>query len=82
MSGSELYGRIKEIESSLAKRVVFITGDVMGTDTEAFLTRTGVPYVTKPFDVKRLSAEIKRLLAIRRSKPTHQVKNQKPKAKS
>ncbi|UCH50435.1 MAG: PAS domain S-box protein, partial [Chloroflexota bacterium] len=34
MSGSELYERIKEIESSLAKRVVFITGDVMGTETE------------------------------------------------
>jgi len=82
MSGSELYGRIQEIAESLAQRVVFITGDVMGADTEAFLARTGVPYIHKPFDVKQLSTEIKRLLAKPRPKPTHQVKNQKPKVKN
>jgi CheY-like chemotaxis protein len=80
MSGSELYGRVKEIAESLAQRVVFITGDVMGADTEAFLARTEVPYIHKPFDVKQLSTEIKRLLATRRPKPTHQVKKSKTKS--
>jgi PAS domain S-box-containing protein len=80
MSGSELYERIKEISESLAQRVVFITGDVMGADTEAFLARTEVPYIHKPFDVKQLSTEIKRLLATRRPKPTHQVKKSKTKS--
>jgi PAS domain S-box-containing protein len=82
MSGSQLYKRIQEIESSLAKRVVFITGDVMGADTEAILARTGVPCITKPFDVKQLSVEITRLLAIHHPKPARQVKSQKAKAKS
>jgi PAS domain S-box-containing protein len=84
MSGSELYERIKEISESLAQRVVFITGDVMGADTEAFLARTEVPYIHKPFDVKQLKAEIGRLLAIPRPKGTakSQISNKKPKVKS
>ena len=81
MSGNELYERIKEIEPSLAKRVVFITGDVMGVDTEAILARTGVPCITKPFDIKELGAEVNRLLTGSRRKDTHQVKSQKPKVR-
>jgi len=84
MSGSELYGRIKEIAESLAQRVIFITGDVMGADTEAFIARTGVPYIHKPFDVEQLKAEIRRLLATPRPKGTakSQISNKKPKVKS
>ena len=82
ISGSELYKRIKEIAESLAQRVVFITGDVMGSDTEAFLVRTKVPYITKPFDVKGLSAEIRRLLSKQRPKRTTKSKGSKPKVKS
>jgi PAS domain S-box-containing protein len=84
MSGSELYGRVKEIAESLAQRVVFITGDVMGVDTEAFLARTGIPYIHKPFDVEQLKAEIGRLLATPRPKGTAKSKtsNKKPKVKS
>jgi signal transduction histidine kinase/FixJ family two-component response regulator len=84
MSGSELYGRVKEIAESLAQRVVFITGDVMGVDTEVFLARTGIPYIHKPFDVEQLKAEIGRLLATPRPKGTAKSKtsNKKPKVKS
>ncbi|MBM4446818.1 MAG: PAS domain S-box protein [Chloroflexi bacterium] len=80
MSGSELYERIKEIAESLAQRVVFITGDVIGVDTEAFIARTGVPYIHKPFDVKKLSTEIKRLLATPRPKGTAKSKIRSPKS--
>jgi CheY-like chemotaxis protein len=86
MSGSQLYAHIREIGLSLAKRVVFITGDVMGADTEAFLTKAGAPFITKPFEVGQLKAEIRRLLATTRpkaiAKSKLQVKNQKPKVKS
>jgi DNA-binding LytR/AlgR family response regulator len=68
------------MDASLAELVIFITGDVMGADTEAFLARTEVPYIHKPFDVKQLSTEIKRLLATRSPKPTHQVKKSKTKS--
>jgi len=61
-SGIELYRHMQKIAQSLARRVVFITGDVMGTDTRAFLSRAGAPYITKPFDTEELKREIRRLL--------------------
>ncbi|GAI47717.1 unnamed protein product, partial [marine sediment metagenome] len=39
MSGMELYENIRRITQTLARRVVFITGDVMAADTRQFLSR-------------------------------------------
>jgi PAS domain S-box-containing protein len=61
-SGIELYGRMQKIAQSFAERVIFITGDIMGTDTEAFLSRTKAPYLTKPFDVNQLKKKIEHFL--------------------
>jgi CheY-like chemotaxis protein len=61
-SGIELYGRMQKIALSLSERVIFITGDVMGTDTESFLSRTKAPFITKPFDVRQLKKKIERFL--------------------
>lgn len=63
MSGMELYKRVKKAFPSLAGRVVFITGDVMGADTMDFLTRAKASYITKPFDVKQLKKDIGRILS-------------------
>jgi len=63
MSGMELYKRVKKAFPSLAGRVVFITGDVMGADTMDFLTRAKANYITKPFDVKQLKKDIGRILS-------------------
>ncbi|MFC2045672.1 ATP-binding protein [Chloroflexota bacterium] len=57
-SGIELYGDIEGINQDLAKKVVFITGDVMGLDTEDFLGKTEIPRIMKPFDIHKLSGEI------------------------
>ena len=65
MSGSELYRRIQKIARSLARRVVFITGDVIGASTTAFLSRTKTPYIAKPFDAEELKRYINRILAER-----------------
>jgi len=80
LSGSELYELIRNIAVSLEKRVVFITGDVMSADTEAFLTRTKAPFIAKPFNVRHLKSEIRRLLA--NSSPKRAAKSKKPKTKS
>jgi PAS domain S-box-containing protein len=61
-SGIELYGRMQKIALSLAERVIFITGDVIGQDTEAFLSKTKAPYITKPFDVHQLKKRIEHFL--------------------
>ena len=63
MSGIELYNSIREIAPSLTGRVVFITGDMMSADTRKFLTESGVPYITKPFDTKKLKKELNRILS-------------------
>ncbi|MBM4454452.1 MAG: response regulator, partial [Chloroflexi bacterium] len=63
MSGPELYRRIQKITKSLAKRVVFVTGDVMSADTDRFLAETRVAHVAKPFDAAQLKKEVKRVLS-------------------
>jgi len=63
ISGIELYDSIRKIAQSLARRVVFITGDVVGARTTAFLSETKAPYITKPFDAERLKRDIDRILA-------------------
>jgi len=65
MSGMELYKRIQKVAPSLADRVVFITGDVMGADTEDFLFNTGAPYITKPINSGRLLETINRVLLVK-----------------
>jgi two-component system NtrC family sensor kinase len=61
-SGIELYGRMQKIAQSFAERVIFITGDIMGTDTEAFLSKTKAPYIVKPFDVNQLKKKVEHFL--------------------
>jgi PAS domain S-box-containing protein len=68
MSGIELYRYFQQTSPTLAERVVFITGDVMGASTTAFLSKTKVPYVIKPFDAGQVKTEINRVLAEKASK--------------
>jgi len=63
MSGMELYQRIQKTVPSLAGRVVFITGDVIGSDTMDFLTMTKANFITKPFDIEQLKRDIGRILS-------------------
>ncbi len=63
ISGIELYKQFQEIAPSLMKRVVFITGDVMGKRTTDFLAKTKALYMMKPFDAEQLKTEINRILA-------------------
>ena len=65
MSGIELYQHLDKTAMSLTQRIIFITGDVLGTDTMDFFSRTGASYVTKPFDMEQLKKEVKRKLTKR-----------------
>jgi len=62
ISGVDFYKRIQKIDKSLARRVVFITGGIMGADTEKFLSETKVAHIDKPFNPEQLSGEVKRAL--------------------
>ena len=63
MSGIELYKNMQKIARTLSRRAVFITGDVISTDTRDFLSRTKAPHITKPFDIEKLTKDINRMLA-------------------
>ncbi|MBN2186496.1 MAG: PAS domain S-box protein [Dehalococcoidia bacterium] len=63
MDGKEFYKNIEEIAPSLTRRVVFITGDVMGEDTQDFLLETGAQHITKPFDAGNLRRVVNDMLS-------------------
>jgi hypothetical protein len=46
----------------LAKRIVFITGDIANDETAATLTRTGAPCVEKPFRVQQFISVVEETL--------------------
>jgi len=54
VSGMQLYERIKDYDSDLAARCIFITGYVLTTELEEALKATGVPYLTKPFAISQI----------------------------
>jgi PAS domain S-box-containing protein len=62
MSGGEIYHRVKEFNLRLAQRMLFITGDVVSPATREFLEQTGVPYLSKPFDLEHLLFRLSQML--------------------
>jgi two-component system NtrC family sensor kinase len=58
LSGQELYGRACQIRPEMARRFIFITGDIDGEDTRVFLEETRCSYLLKPFNLERLTATV------------------------
>ena len=56
MNGQELYEWLKEKHPQVTRRVIFTTGDVLGTDIQSFLKQTGQPILPKPFSAGQLKA--------------------------
>ena len=49
MDGMAFYRMLSAAAPGLAKRVIFVTGDVAGTDAEQFLEESGCRWLAKPF---------------------------------
>ena len=62
-SGIELYHDIEAEHPILAKKVIFITGDILEPSTLKFLIKTKRPYLTKPIKIEELLDKINRMLA-------------------
>ena len=65
LSGQELYGRVCQIRPEMARRFIFITGDIDGQDTREFLDETRCSYFMKPFNLERLCAAVDMLTGSR-----------------
>ena len=54
LDGQAFYRAIAATTPALARKVIFVTGDVAGTDTERFLEGTGCRWLAKPFRLRDL----------------------------
>ena len=54
LDGPSFYRLLSELKPELARHVIFVTGDVAGTETERFLLDTGCPWLPKPFRLSEL----------------------------
>jgi signal transduction histidine kinase/CheY-like chemotaxis protein len=61
IDGTEFYRAIAASNPSLSRRVIFVTGDVVGTEAERFLEESGCRWLAKPFrlgDLLRTAREL------------------------
>jgi len=63
VDGMMLYRAIAAATPPLARRVIFVTGDVAGTDAERFLEDTGCRWLAKPFRLGDLLRAVRDTLA-------------------
>jgi DNA-binding response OmpR family regulator len=62
VDGMTLYRAIAAATPALARRVIFVTGDVAGTDAERFLEDTGCRWLAKPFRLADLLRAVRETL--------------------
>jgi PAS domain S-box-containing protein len=55
MSGTEFYDAAIEFRPELAKRAVFMSGDVLNPDLRGFATQRGIRLLAKPFDIEAVT---------------------------
>lgn len=58
MNGKEFYAHLCTAKPWLAERVIFVTGDTVGSGTRSFLNEAGRPYLAKPFSLDELHSVI------------------------
>jgi two-component system NtrC family sensor kinase len=67
VSGPELYAALKRKGTALEHRLIFVTGDLMNSETLRFIESTGRPWLGKPFDIAAISRTISECLNETRS---------------
>lgn len=63
MGGREFYQILEVQYPELVDRVIFATGDVIGSDTRKFLERSGRPFLPKPFTPDELKTIVRETLS-------------------
>jgi PAS domain S-box-containing protein len=63
LDGPGLYRELQQRHPELLERLVFVTGDILGRETAAFLERTRMAHLTKPFDIKQVRRLVAEVLA-------------------
>jgi two-component system NtrC family sensor kinase len=63
LDGQAFYRHLEASRPALAQRVIFVTGDVAGTEAERFLQDTGCRWLAKPFRLADLLRAVREGLA-------------------
>jgi len=63
VDGKTFYRLLEAAAPRLTKRVVFVTGDVAGTEAETFLEETGCRWLAKPFRLGDLLRAVRDVLS-------------------
>ena len=61
--GQTLYGLLQRQHPTLCQRLIFLTGDTLGVDSQAFLAQCGLPWLAKPCRMEEIRAAIARVLS-------------------
>ncbi len=62
VDGMQFYRMLERDHPDAARRILFVTGDVAGTDAERFLEETGCRWLAKPFRLRDLLRTAKEIL--------------------
>lgn len=62
LDGPAFHRELEANDPAMARRVLFVTGDVAGTDAERFLEESGCRWLAKPFRLKDLLRVAKEML--------------------
>ncbi len=63
LDGQAFYAQLSDAAPILARRVIFVTGDVAGTEAERFLEGSGCRWLPKPFRLADLLRTVREVLA-------------------
>ena len=63
ISGQRLYRLVEALNSDMRNRFLFVTGDVVNTQTKRFFLQAGVQYIRKPFKIQELVDAIEGILS-------------------
>jgi DNA-binding NtrC family response regulator len=63
MSGTEFYEAAVALRPELARRAVFMSGDVLNPDLRTFASQRGVRLLAKPFDIDAAVRVVRETLA-------------------
>jgi signal transduction histidine kinase len=62
MDGEVFFAEAARRDPTFARRIIFLTGDVLSREKREFLERTGAPFLTKPCDLKEVRRLVRHVL--------------------
>ncbi len=63
MDGMDLYYHLREMNPDIINKIIFITGDLMGSRSRLFIQENKLPALAKPFGIQDLRQQVESVLS-------------------